>query len=127
MIPTETAPKSFGSFGGDGRFGRRIFGRDGRSGRFGRFGGAGISKFSQRFSDAVGIFGRFSAGRFGRRIGEILNRNSGTRKRTPEIEEWLPCFCNRFDEDIELCPFFKSDSIISIPTTDHTLEYIDIT
>lgn len=72
-----SAPSIFGIFGGGGRFGRTIFGRDGKSGRSGRFGIAGrIGRdgsviLSQKF-------GRERSGRSGSLIGARLNWNSGT-------------------------------------------------
>ena len=78
MSATETAPKSFGIFGGGGIFGRTIFGNDGR---FGRSGSGGIGGRRSSFGserEAFGNLGKPSHGRLGSRIGLILNLNSGT-------------------------------------------------
>ena len=78
MIAIWMDPKSFGIFGGGGRFGRASFGRDGRSGRSGSFGIGGRTGILGSVNPRVGAFGRERLGRDGRRIGLILNLKSGT-------------------------------------------------
>lgn len=69
-------PASFGSFGGGGRSGSFIFGREGRSGMSGSGGSAGRigSGGSERPAEKPPIE-RFE--RFGRRIGDILGSRFG--------------------------------------------------
>ena len=43
------------------------------------------------------------------------------------IEKWLPTRDDRLHENIELCPFPKTYSIVLVPSPDHLLEDIDIT
>jgi hypothetical protein len=76
-------PKSFGSFGGGGRSGRVIVGKDGSSGRSGISGRAGRRGIDGRTNVAFGADGRESDGREGRRIGTGFTENSGTVIRIP--------------------------------------------
>lgn len=71
-----TAPKSFGIFGGGGRFGSSTVGSVGKSGSSGIV-NEGSRANAGKVKDALGTSGRRSAGRFGNTIGLGFKLKSG--------------------------------------------------
>lgn len=80
---TDISHPIFGSFGGGGRSGSLIRGRDGRSGRSGRGGSGGRSgragSDKEAQTDPIDRFGRF-----GRRIGDIRGTKLGRGTLIPD-------------------------------------------